>query len=204
MAEQSGEPTCSNCGDPHDADDVFCESCGFDFVTGSLPDDESPAIPTPAGAPVASARFAAEVSVDPDYFGAVVTGGELDLPDPIPAARTVEIFSAEAHIGRTSASRNIHPDLDVAELTGDPAVSSRHAVIKRAPDGTFTITDVGSTNGTTVGAIDSELLKENIAIPVAPGTPIYVGAWTRLRLVVGGEPAAGAGSVAEGEGKDGS
>lgn len=184
--------TCTNCASPHREDDIFCESCGFDFLTGSLPEADPPVGQpvAPAGAPsvvlpdaAPPASIAVEIAVDVAYFAVVVTDGELELPDPVPDPQTVQVDGAEAHIGRTSESRNIHPDIDIAALTGDPAVSSRHAVLRRTADGGVTVTDVGSTNGTTVGVLNAPLLAKHAPVTLEAGVPVYVGAWTRITLL---------------------
>lgn len=121
-----------------------------------------------------------DVAADPHYFEAVVSEGELVFPTPQPQPSQLQLSAQELHIGRTSESRAIHPDIDVARLTGDPAVSSRHAVIRREADGTLTVTDVGSTNGTYVGSPYNSPLPVGQPTLVPPGTPVFVGAWTRL------------------------
>jgi hypothetical protein len=221
---------CDNCGVSHGPDDIFCENCGYDFITGSLPrEDEhfpvsspapvspgvargsasSPGPPpvsasrpvpgkppmpgaAPAGIPPAPAvelisapivnRVRFEITVDRPYFETVVAEGELDFPDPVPESIELEVAGTELHIGRTSESRAIHPDLDVADLTGDPAVSSRHAVIRVTSDGRYTITDVGSTNGTFVGSAEAEPITVGQPVALEPGMPVFVGAWTRLSI----------------------
>jgi hypothetical protein len=205
---------CDNCGVNHGPDDIFCENCGYDFITGSLPrgDEEFPVAPqaspvaVPAGQPASGGvtpplpgkpplparkpeppastvqRMTFEITADRPYFDSVVAEGELDFPDPPPVVQELEVAATEVHIGRTSESRAIHPDLDIANLTGDPAVSSRHAVIRVASDGRLTITDIGSTNGTFVGGVDTDPITVGEAVALEPGTPVYVGAWTRLAL----------------------
>lgn len=199
----AGDKQCPNCAATYDADDIFCESCGYDFITGSLPSAEEiqrlplhPAAPgvvateAPVG-PSASGPSAGgeipgalllrvEVAVDRDYFEAVVSEGELDFPDPVPETRQLELAGPEVHIGRASHSRAIHPDIDLAVLTGDPAVSSRHAVLRVGNDGALTITDVGSTNGTIIGTVDGAPVVVGATTAIHPGTPVYLGAWTRL------------------------
>jgi pSer/pThr/pTyr-binding forkhead associated (FHA) protein len=96
----------------------------------------------------------------------------------------VEIRTPVTTIGRAKASRGVHPDIDLAsDALEDPAASSRHAVIERKPDGTWWITDLGSTNGTYLGDTDTQLAADT---PTAwtPGTPVLVGAWTKLELAV--------------------
>ncbi len=193
----AGEQVCGNCGAVHGPDDIFCESCGYDFITGSLPSPEeatrlgiaatadgapeSGAVPVGGGGPALPVpRLHFEVGVDRPYFDAVVSEGELEFPDPVPAPKEIEVVGAEIHIGRTSQSRAIHPDLDIADLTGDPAVSSRHAVVRVGADGAMTVTDVGSTNGTIVGTPTETAIAEGQPRPVTDGSAFYVGAWTRI------------------------
>lgn len=204
--------SCDNCGVAHGPDDIFCENCGYDFITGSLPGPNEqfarqapaqesedrfggPLFPDPPpvpGAP-ASARSLAEqvaigvrveVSVDQAYYASVVSAGELPLPQPIPAPVYLDLTGTEIHIGRVSESRAIHPDIDVAQLTGDPAVSSRHAVVRGASDGTLTVTDVGSTNGTYVGSFTGSGIVIGQPVVIGSGVDVYVGAWTRLRFAL--------------------
>jgi len=183
-AAGSSAGSCSNCSEPHGPHDVFCENCGFDFSSGSLP-DAAPEPSTGPAAAVAAAPASAQVrvSVDLDYFETVVEGGEVALPDPLPAPSDVVIATGKALIGRHSASRGIFPELDVEKLTEDPAVSSRHAMLHRTEEGTWEINDLGSTNGTRVGARDGDEIAAGTAHPIEPGVAIFVGAWTRIELL---------------------
>lgn len=181
--------TCSNCNEPHGPADVFCENCGFDFSSGSLPEadrapeTESTTAPTATvAADVAPAPAAVSVSVDVDYFAAMVEGGEVTLPDPLPEAATLTLPAGKALIGRHSESRGIFPEIDVEAITGDPAVSSRHAMLHRTEEGGWEINDLGSTNGTRLGEIEGDELVAGTAYPIAVDVPIYVGAWTRIQL----------------------
>ncbi len=176
--------TCTHCGETCAKDDVFCEACGFDFIAGSLPAAEQtrpPSLVTPQS-DSSGPTVLLEIAVDESYFGEVVTEGEIAFPDPLPADQQLEFTGSEIHIGRTSESRAVHPDVDVALLTNDPAVSTRHAVLRFADDGTFTIQDVGSTNGTFLAAPDSSAISPGDTITLEPGTPVFVGAWTRLTV----------------------
>lgn len=201
-----GELNCNNCSVSYGVDDIFCENCGYDFITGSLPTSEelagipnAPAASPPAASPppdlavppapaepaaaqpaAPTARIALDIVADEAFFNVAVSSGELFFPDPIPEARYLELAIDEVHIGRTSKSRAIHPDVDVTDLTGDLAVSSRHAVIRADAGGGLSIVDVGSINGTFVGAIDSAPLVVGVPSELAPGVAVYLGAWTRI------------------------
>ena len=51
---------CANCGEPHGPDDVFCEACGFDFLTGSLPTPEAAPTSNASAIPPASSASRAD------------------------------------------------------------------------------------------------------------------------------------------------
>ncbi len=188
----SGAPatvTCPSCGSEDDAAALFCEACGYDFTTGTMPrppdaptgaDTDSGALGEGAQAPLAPAiavEWVAEVWVDPDWYEAQ----ESEDPCPSPGLpAVVELAAKSVLIGRPSTSRNIHPEVD---CTGDPGVSRRQAQL--TTDGRrWWVEDLQSSNGTYVGPASGPLPTH----PVPPGQRrelseddrIYVGAWTRL------------------------
>ncbi len=213
----SGPPTepCPGCGAPHTADALFCESCGYDFTTGAMPRPLDPPDPAPplgsqpdaaavtgesSGPPAPDAdvasglpdvpeptpvpRWVVEVWVDPAWYA------ESQSPDPMPSAgppRTVVLTGRSALVGRPSASRNIHPDVDCSD---DSGVSRRHAQL--TTDGTrFFVEDLESANGTFVAGSTGPLPKDPVAVgpktELDPDDRVYVGAWTRLVVRAAGE-----------------
>ena len=180
---------CPNCGSPHDAAALFCEACGYDFTTGTMPrpPDPSPspdAVAVATGgedpaplAPAIAVDWVAEVWVDPDWYAAQ----ESEDPCPSPGLpAVVELAARSVLIGRPSTSRNIHPEID---CTGDPGVSRRQAQL--TTDGQrWWVEDLQSSNGTYVGPASGPLPTD----PVPPGQRrelsederVYVGAWTRI------------------------
>ncbi|MEO9153466.1 MAG: FHA domain-containing protein [Lapillicoccus sp.] len=139
-----------------------------------------------AGVPAAGAggiapriplEWVAEVWVDPDWYA----GQEADEPMPSPGLPAVVPLTIRSIlVGRVSASRNIHPDIDCANDTG---VSRRHAQL--STDGSrWFVEDLASSNGTFVGPASGPLPDDPIA--VGPRTEldgddrVYVGAWTRI------------------------
>jgi hypothetical protein len=192
---------CPSCGTQNDAAALFCEACGYDFTTGSMPrattaptpesgpdagtgpapdapPDAGPDVPAVAPvAPAISVEWVAEIWVDPDWYAAQ------DSDDPCPSPGLPEIVPLRLQsllVGRPSTSRNIHPDID---LTGDPGVSRRQAQL--TTDGVrWWIEDLQSSNGTFVGAASGPL--PDVPLPpgqrreLTDGQRIYVGAWTRL------------------------
>jgi FHA domain-containing protein/zinc ribbon protein len=183
--------TCPNCSAANPPNALFCEACGYDFTTGSMPRPLTP--PTPAApaepaepaapaasenpSPPLSERWVAELWIDPDWYA------DQASTDPLPSPglpRVVPLRNTSVLIGRLSRSRNITPDID---LSSDNGISRRHAQL--TTDGTrWWIEDLGSSNGTYVGGNVGGLPTE----PVPPGQKrevsdddrIYVGAWTRI------------------------
>ena len=200
----AGAQTCPNCQTQNVADALFCEACGYDFTTGAMPRAVAPVpdsaasaapVPDPAtpAAPVAPdvpLEWVVELWVDPDWYA------EQDSDEPCPSPglpAIVPLTVRSVLVGRTSKSRNIHPEVD---CDGDIGVSRRQAQL--TTDGTrWWIEDLQSSNGTYVGP-DSGPLP---ATPITPaqrrelseGDRVYVGAWTRLvvRRATAEERAAG-------------
>lgn len=209
----AAEVSCPNCSVPNPPEALFCEACGYDFTTGTMPRTAEPgdsgtgggeggsgvgggeggsedgaadtattaASEDPAGAggqPAAgSFDWVAEVWIDPDWYAAQQS------PDPLPSAGPPEIVPLRAKsilIGRTSRSRNIHPELPCENDTG---VSRRQSQL--TTDGSrWWVEDLDSSNGTFVGSASGTLPEQ--PIPVGPkheldsDDRIYLGAWTRI------------------------
>ena len=174
---------CPHCSAANSTDALFCESCGYDFTTGSLPRRAEPtSAGSPAGpasniSPPLAAAWVAEVWIDPDWYA------DQESTDPLPSPGlplVVGLRNTSILVGRASKSRNISPDID---LSSDTGISRRHAQL--TTDGSrWWVEDLGSSNGTYVGGAVDALPKT----PVSPGQKqevqagdrIYLGAWTRL------------------------
>lgn len=176
----AGSVPCPNCSAANSPDALFCESCGYDFTTGSMPRrDAVTAVDSPSAniSPPIDAGWVAEVWVDPDWY----TDQQSTDPLPSPGLPTViPLRNTSILIGRASKSRNITPDID---LSSDTGISRRHAQL--TTDGTrWWVEDLGSSNGTYVGNSLSALPKNPLVVgqkqEIADGDRIYLGAWTRI------------------------
>jgi hypothetical protein len=185
-----GDP-CPNCALVNTADALFCEGCGYDFTTGTMPRQSTttssldlgaapaqPRSPDPVPQPMAPATavtWVTEVWVDPDWYAEQAS----DEPCPSPGLPVVvPIRTQSLLIGRSSRSRNIHPDIDCST---DVGVSRRQAQL--TTDGQrWWVEDLQSANGTYVGAASATLPTD--ALPpgqrreLAQDDRIYIGAWT--------------------------
>jgi len=191
----SGVP-CPNCALVNTADALFCEGCGYDFTTGTMPREatsnpldlggppapsatpvqpSAPDPPSPSTAPGVGVDWVAEVWVDPDWYAEQAS--EEKCPSPgLPMV--VPLRTQSLLIGRSSKSRNIHPEI---ECSADIGVSRRQAQL--TTDGQrWWVEDLQSANGTYVGAASAPLPTD--ALPpgqrreLALDDRIYIGAWT--------------------------
>ena len=184
-ATVSATQACPNCGTYNVGDALFCEACGYDFTTGAMPratptsslDLGVPDAAQPPLAPPVPVEWVVEAWVDPDWYALQ----DSDEPCPSPGLpRIVPLTVRSVLIGRTSRSRNIHPEIDCSP---DVGVSRRHAQL--STDGSrWWIEDLQSSNGTFVGPDTGPPPSH----PLSPGTRhelhegdrVYLGAWTRL------------------------
>ena len=155
---------CPVCSAPRSGDDRYCEGCGHDF--------QAPRAPPVAWEAVASAdrgqfdRFAVPELAFPDGYG--------ERRFPLNADRML--------IGcRRGRSDDEPPEIDLAAAPVDPGISRRHAVLERQPDGSYSVRDLGSTNGTTVNG-GCEPITPDKAVPLADGDTIRLGVWTTLTI----------------------
>jgi len=142
-----------------------------------------PATTLPATALPATAGLAAVVTADRRYYETVMAqhgpdAASITFPAVYPPRR-IPLAGPQMAIGRHSMSRGLNPEIDLSGSPEDPGVSHLHAVLQSHPDGGWTITDPGSTNGTTIND-DPRPLEVGVPIPVRPGDHIHVGAWTTI------------------------
>lgn len=196
-ATQSGRQPCPNCEADNSVDALFCENCGYDFTTGTMPrplvEAASQATPSPTHSPPAQTAvsppagvdaqaastfdWVAEVWIDPAWYEAQQS------PDPMPSPGLPVVLPLREKsilVGRISHSRNIHPQIDCEP---DSGVSRRQTQL--TTDGTrWWVEDLDSANGTFVAAATDPIPSNPIPVGVkqelGADDRIYVGAWTRI------------------------
>lgn len=138
---------------------------------------EAAPAPPPAPPPPVPELVAAGAAARWDLHSAV--DASLRRPeDPAPSDTRPRIFPldhADHLIGRRSDKDDIHPEIAL----DDPGISRRHARILRAPDGALRLLDLGSTNGT---RLNGAPVEPNVPTPLADGSDITLGCWTRLTV----------------------
>ena len=176
-APQVEHDPCPDCDAPRGADaGTFCEVCGYNFLTGAH--GEIPSVSAAAGGPVsvtpavsAPAQWSLLVVVDPSLRAP-------ESPEAPPDAKpaTINLLKPVNLIGRSSATRGITPEIP---LDHDDAVSHRHGLINLGADGTLTLRDIGSANGTKLNDVE---IKPMVDTPLHDGDQILVGHWTRITV----------------------
>jgi FHA domain len=181
----------ATCPSGHESsDDDFCDVCGFAIGPMDGHGAAPPTVPRPvvrAQAPRPStpsgAAWIAVVSADRDYYDSVQASsgpGASGISFPVHCPqRRFRLAGAEVRVGRLSAHSGIDPEIDLSGPPSDPGVSRVHAVLLEAADGSWSVVDPGSANGTLVNG--SEIPRREI-VPLRDGDRINLGAWTELRI----------------------
>lgn len=134
-----------------------------------------PAVPGPA--------WTAVVTADRAYFDSVIADGHveatsIEFPAHCPVRR-FELSGPQMRIGRRSVSRGLSPEIDLTGPPLDPGVSHLHAVLVAAGDGTWSVEDRGSANGTQV---NGDEIAAGVPVALHEGDRICLGAWTVLTV----------------------
>ncbi|NYD41948.1 FHA domain-containing protein [Nocardioides panaciterrulae] len=163
-------PFCTACGKQNPDDARFCAQCGTRLVTA-----ESPTPPTPPGGePMGESTATISIgmggdkvetsdrqlsAVDAAAVDALPSGHALLVVQRGPGAGSRFLLDADV----VNAGR--HPDSEI--FLDDVTVSRRHAEFHRTGD-TFTVSDVGSLNGTYVNRdrIDRVQLKDGDEVQI--------------------------------------
>jgi FHA domain len=177
-------PDCSATHEPNSGD--YCEICGYNFVTNAHGELAIATTPKPEEQVTQRQSSVFESISAPQSpvtaWQVVVTiDPSLRLPEsPEPPTDQAPIIfpleKATNLIGRNSQVRAINPEIP---LDFDDAVSHRHALLNRQADGTFTLRDIGSSNGTQFKGVE---LKSMVDIPLQDGDEFTLGHWTRVAI----------------------
>jgi DNA-binding SARP family transcriptional activator len=98
-------------------------------------------------------------------------------------SRRFPLVGDRVTIGRRSKSKRIAPDIDLSDALEDTAVSRRHAVLMRQPQGSWALVDRASANGTYLNDDDDlDPVPPNQPIPLSDGDRIHLGYWTTLTI----------------------
>jgi len=178
VSPASGEAkACPACGMP--VSGRFCEACGHD---SALPEPSATVAPA---AVAKSVGWTAVVNADREFYERVLAQGgpdTVEFPQFFPARR-IALQSDTTLIGRGNAKQGVEPEIDLGIHPADRGVSTQHAVL-RLRDSGLTVTDLGSTNGTSLNG-SNDRLTEGEETPLADGDRIHVGAWTTITIVQG-------------------
>ena len=134
---------------------------------------------------VAPVGWTAVVSADREFYQRVIARGgpdTVEFPQFFPERRIV-LQRNTALIGRHNHDQGVEPEIDLGIHPADRGVSTQHAVL-RVRDSGLTVTDLGSTNGTSLNDSDDRL-GNGEETPLTDGDRIHVGAWTTITVVEG-------------------
>jgi len=107
-----------------------------------------------------------------------ITGSNVAFP-AISTERRFELGGKQMRIGRRSAARGVEPEIDLSAPPVDPGISRLHALLLPAADGSWTVLDPGSANGT---LLNGQEIAPGDLIPLHDGDRINLGAWTAITL----------------------
>nr|WP_202529679.1 FHA domain-containing protein [Streptomyces sp. SID8358] len=166
-SEGSSMSVCTRCGHRNAADSRFCSNCGA---------------PLRGGVPERASETTSTISISGIEAYEAEATGQTALPSLSPEAQAaVDALPAGSALlvvrrGPNSGSRFLldsdlttagrHPQSDI--FLDDVTVSRRHVEFHRSPDGSFTVGDVGSLNGTYVNRerIDSVALTNGDEVQI--------------------------------------
>ncbi|MFE5901955.1 FHA domain-containing protein [Streptomyces sp. NPDC056488] len=166
--EDASMPVCTRCGHRNAADSRFCSHCGTPLRGGIAPERASETTSTISisGLEAYDAEVTGQTalpSLSPEALAAVEAlppGSALLVVRRGPNSGSRFLLDGEL----TTAGR--HPQSDI--FLDDVTVSRRHVEFRRGQDGGFTVSDVGSLNGTYVNRepIDSVVLSNGDEVQI--------------------------------------
>ncbi|WP_405164994.1 FHA domain-containing protein [Nocardia sp. NBC_01499] len=175
-------PLCPSCGAPSSG--RFCEVCGHD---SALPPPAARSEPVASVAVAPSVTWVATITADREFYDRVIArkgpdADQVGFPAFYPERRII-LRGNDILIGKRSVSQGLTPDIDLGIAPADVGVSRTHAMI-HLDDDALTVTDLGSTNGTSVNGSD-ELIPAKVPVPLRSGDRIHLGGWTTIVFAMG-------------------
>jgi pSer/pThr/pTyr-binding forkhead associated (FHA) protein len=175
-------PFCTACGRQNPDDARFCSQCGTRLVTAPAPEQPPVAeVPSQASPPVgsdATMTFRAPSKVDQGDPERPLNEEDAAAVDALPRGSALLVVQRGPSAGSrflldtdvVTAGR--HPESEI--FLDDVTVSRRHAEFRRGPDG-FTVSDVGSLNGTYVNRdrIDAVVLNGGDEVQIGKFRLVY-------------------------------
>ncbi|MCW2932261.1 MAG: serine/threonine protein kinase [Actinomycetia bacterium] len=134
-----------------------------------------------------TATWTAWVAADRAYYDRVwaadASAGEMiSFPGNCPERR-FPLSGTELLIGRRSTSRNILPEIDLTSPPGGPptdtGISREHARLLAGSDGTWSVVDLRTSNGTQVNGQD---IPSGVMIQLHDGDRVNLGMWTVITI----------------------
>lgn len=184
-------PNCPKCNTPLRPGAKFCPSCGHHMPApqGSIPPAGPPAGTPPARTPPPATPPPAAPPARPAPGSAPASPGTQLLKDESQAGATLVVRwmggnSQQYPVNQASLTVGRAPGNDV--VINHPAVSGRHLKLDSV-GGKYTITDLGSTNGTMV---NGQRVQPNTPVMLNPSDALRIGDltgnWVGLNLQVAG------------------
>jgi hypothetical protein len=145
----------------------------------------APVVPAPAPPPPPGGLvWVATVAADRELYERVQARKGPDAEQvEFPAyhrQRRIVLAGSDLLIGKRSVSQGVLPDIDLGIAPVDIGVSRSHARLHLDGDG-ITVTDLGSTNGTSLNGSD-DLVPPRTPVPLRSGDRIHVGGWTTITI----------------------
>lgn len=201
----NGTSVCPDCKTLRDNEARFCEVCRYDFqnkisytttemyetIKDNIEEDLGHKIPESNDVPVFDTKETTNdipdneivMFVVPEKLDIVVKVDpslieEDEFKEKYPKDLTERIFPldlSENLLGRRSVAKGIYPEIDIEDL----GISHRHLKFLKQDNGSFSVLELGSSNGTELNGIG---LKPGIVTTVKAGDEFVIGMWTRLVL----------------------
>lgn len=159
------------CTEVRDGSAQFCGVCGYDYVNKTGGEVPQAATPAPAAPAPNYAPPAVPTSI-PSSAPTSLSSARIDLEVVVgkTGPRKHSLFDNENLIGRPNNKVALSLVID-----GDEGISRRQMMITRQPDGSVTVRDLDSANGTKVEHDGGDGTRVQVTVAVGEERPIVVG-----------------------------